>query len=60
MTVLDSSVVIDYLEDVDRMPARDVLVAATARSTGSELLVADADFDANRLRPFLDVVQLAE
>jgi predicted nucleic acid-binding protein len=43
-----------------QMPGRDVLIAATARSTGDKLVVADRDFDAERLREFLDVVQLVE
>ena len=47
-------------DDGSQMPARDVLIAATARSTGDELVVADGDFATDRLRPFLDVVQLAE
>lgn len=42
------------------MPARDVLIAATARSTGDKLIVADRDFTADRLRPHLEIVQLAE
>lgn len=46
--------------DGAEMPARDVLIAATARSTGDKLIVADRDFDTERLSPFLDVVQLAE
>lgn len=43
-----------------QMPARDVFIAATARSTGDTLIVADGDFNVDRLRPFLDVIQLAE
>lgn len=43
-----------------QMPGRDVLIAATARSTGDRLVVADRDFDAERLREFLDLIQLVE
>lgn len=43
-----------------QMPARDVLIAATARSTGDALVVRDADFGVDRLRPYLEVVQLAK
>ncbi|MFB6136991.1 MAG: PIN domain-containing protein [Halobacteriaceae archaeon] len=47
------------MADGERMPVRDLLVAATARSTGDELVVADADFDADRLVELLDVTNLA-
>lgn len=51
----------DHLTDRgDQMPARDVIIAATARSTGDKLVVADTDFHADRLRQFVDVVQLAD
>jgi predicted nucleic acid-binding protein len=43
-----------------QMSSRDILIAATARSTRDELVVADRDFDAERLSEFLDVVQLVE
>ena len=33
------------MNDGERMAARDRLIAATARSTGDELVVADADFE---------------
>lgn len=48
----------DLTNTGEQMPARDVLVAATARSTGDVLVVADDDFDAERLRPYLTVTQL--
>jgi len=37
------------MADGDRMATRDLLIAATARSTGDELLVADRDFETDRL-----------
>lgn len=58
-TALEASRMQDRLMDVgQRMAARDVLVAATARSTGSELVVADADFETRRLTGILDVTNL--
>lgn len=39
----------------DMMSSRDVLIAATARSTGDRLVVADADFDIAGLDDFLNV-----
>lgn len=40
------------------MPTRDVLIAATARSTGDTLIAADSDFDTGPLEQFLDVTNL--
>lgn len=48
----------DLTNTGEQMPARDVLIAATARSTGDVLVVADDDFDAERLRPYLTITQL--
>lgn len=48
----------DLANTGEQMPARDVLIAATARSTGDALLVADDHFDAERLRSYLTVTQL--
>jgi len=39
----------------DEMSVRDLLIAATARSTGAELVVADADFDT---APLLDRIAI--
>lgn len=56
---LEANRIQDRLTDEGaEMPARDVLIAATARSTGDKLLVADKHFDVDRLRPFLDIVQI--
>ncbi|WP_136716265.1 PIN domain-containing protein [Halorientalis salina] len=42
----------------DTMPARDLFVAATARSTGDELVVADADFQTMPLEDLMTVTNL--
>jgi hypothetical protein len=42
------------------MPARDPFIAATARSTGAELAVADSDFDVEPLEELMTVTNLAE
>ena len=39
----------------ERMAPRDLMVAATARSTGDELVVADADFETQLLTDLMDV-----
>ena len=46
------------MDDGERMAARDLLIAATARSTGDELIVADADFETQLLTDLLDVTNL--
>lgn len=46
------------LNDGERMAARDLLIAATARSTGDELVVADADFETRYLNEMMDVTNL--
>lgn len=46
------------LDDGERMAARDLLIAATAKSTGDELLVADGDFEADHLDDLLTVTNL--
>ncbi|MHB9288039.1 PIN domain-containing protein [Halobacteriales archaeon Cl-PHB] len=46
------------LDDGERMPARDRLIAATARSTGDELVVADADFETRHLTDVMTVTNL--
>lgn len=46
------------LDDGQRMATRDLLIAATARSTGAELVVADDDFETRLLTDLLDVTNL--
>lgn len=46
------------MDDGERMAARDLLIAATARSTGNELIVADSDFETRHLSDLMDVTNL--
>lgn len=46
------------MDDGERMAARDLLIAATARSTGDELIVADGDFETRHLSDSMDVTNL--
>jgi predicted nucleic acid-binding protein len=46
--------------DGDEMPVRDLLIAATARSTGAELVVADGDFETDLLDDLMPVTNFAE
>ena len=46
------------LNEGKRMTARDLLIAATARSTGDELVVADDDFETGALDELMDVTNL--
>jgi len=46
------------LDDGERMATRDLLIAATARSTGDELIVADRDFETRHLSDLMDVTNL--
>ncbi len=46
------------MDDGERMAARDLLIAATARSTGSELVVADTDFETRFFTDIMDVTNL--
>lgn len=46
------------LADGERMAARDLLIAASARSTGDELVVADNDFQTGLLTEQVDVTNL--
>ncbi|MEZ3117629.1 PIN domain-containing protein [Halobaculum sp. MBLA0147] len=48
------------MDDGERMATRDLLVAATARSTGDELVVADGDFETRVLTDLMDVTNLRE
>jgi predicted nucleic acid-binding protein len=45
--------------DGDEMAVRDLLIGATARSTGAELVVADADFETEHLQDVMTVTNLA-
>ena len=46
--------------DGDEMAVRDLLIAATARSTGAELVVSDPDFETEHIEELLAVTNLAE
>lgn len=48
------------LDDGQRMPARDLLIAATARSTGDHLVVADSDFETDILQSHIRVTNLSK
>ncbi|PSQ16468.1 VapC toxin family PIN domain ribonuclease [Halobacteriales archaeon QS_8_69_26] len=48
------------MDDGERMAARDLLIAATARSTGDELIVADGDFETRLLTDLMDVTNLRD
>jgi hypothetical protein len=48
------------MNDVERMTARDLLIAATARSTGDELIGADGDLRTKLLTDLIDVTDLRE
>ena len=44
----------------EEMSVRDLLIATTARSTGSELVVADSDFQTSVLEDHMTVTNLRE
>lgn len=44
--------------DGETMPARDLMIAASARSTGDELVVADSDFRTDTLADYMSVTTL--
>lgn len=48
----------ELTDDGERMAARDLLIAATARSTGDELIVSDSDFETDLLAGMVDVTNL--
>lgn len=48
----------ELMDDGERMAARDLLIAATARSTGDELIVADDDFETDLLTEMMVVTNL--
>ncbi len=47
-------------QDGDRLSVRDAMIAATARSTGDEYVVADGDFEIDALEDALPVTNLAD
>lgn len=48
----------ELVSDGDRLATMDVLIAATARSTGDELVVADSDFQTEVLEDVMRVTNL--
>lgn len=48
----------ELLNDGDRLATADLLIAATARSTGDELVVADGDFETDALEDLMQVTNL--
>lgn len=50
----------ELLADGERMAARDLLIAATARSTGDHLVVADRDFMTDALQGRMTVTNLRD
>lgn len=60
-TALEAGRIQDQLyDDGEPMGARDLLIATTARSTGSELVVADSDFQTELLEDLMTVTNLAD
>jgi predicted nucleic acid-binding protein len=49
----------ELASDRNRLSTVDILIAATARSTGDELVVADADFETEHLQDVMTVTNLA-
>jgi predicted nucleic acid-binding protein len=47
-------------QDGDRLSPRDAMIAATARSTGDEFVVADSDFDIQALQDQMNITNLAD
>lgn len=48
----------DLVDGGNRLSTVDVLIAATARSTGDELVVADSDFETGELADVMTVTNL--
>ncbi|WP_336001949.1 PIN domain-containing protein [Halorientalis halophila] len=48
----------ELVNDGTRLSTTDILIAATARSTGDELVVADADFETEHLTDRMPVTNL--
>lgn len=49
----------ELLDDGRRMATRDLLIAATACSTGDHLVVADSDFETDVLESYVQVTNLS-
>lgn len=50
----------ELLDDGNPLAQRDAMIAATARSTGDELLVCDADFETEALGSYVEVRSLVD
>lgn len=50
----------ELLADGNRLATADMLIAATARSTGDELVVADRDFETEVLQTVMEVTNLRD
>ncbi|QSG11710.1 PIN domain containing protein [Halapricum desulfuricans] len=50
----------ELMEDGVQLAARDMMIAATARSTGAELVVADSDFEVASLESHVAVRNLRD
>lgn len=50
----------ELLDDGERLAVRDLLIAATARSTGDHLVVADSDFQTDVLQSHMQVTNLRD
>jgi len=50
----------ELMNDGERLATTDLLIAATARSTGDELVVADSDFQTEALEDVMQVTNLRE
>ncbi|WP_222914611.1 type II toxin-antitoxin system VapC family toxin [Natrinema sp. SYSU A 869] len=50
----------ELLADGERMAVRDLMIAATARSTGGHFVVADSDFQTDALESKMQVTNLRE
>ncbi|WP_436929847.1 PIN domain-containing protein [Halosimplex halobium] len=48
----------ELIDDGDRLATADLLIAATARSTGDELVVADGGFETDALEAVMQVTNL--
>lgn len=48
------------LADGEQMAPRDLMIAATARSTGDHLVVTDADFETDAIEEAIPVTNLAD
>lgn len=50
----------ELIDDGNRLSTTDILIAATARSTGAELVVADSDFQTGPLEDVMTVTNLRD